>query len=373
MKKPLKIIAVFLVLALSTGIMAACDGGSSNNSPGTSSPPSQSGTQPSDTGHFARDPYTISYVYGNAAPINIGFIAALEAFGAKMNFKVKATGADFDPAKVLEIIQTDIDVGVDGFLINVMSETYPRQHEMLMEAGIPYINLMGPYIDDQGRNMSPAVAFDGYKAGKELTEWWIANFPNFLDGADMADIGYMVVTFTVAFEFTDRSNGAIDTYLAMHPELRDNLFVVDLINFGIDIAYDQVAATIAANADVGYWVIYAVAEDFAVGANRAIESLNRVDSTMVLCTGNDIAFEEWDKGATPQWVALIPVWKTSMMGTAAEGILALIDGSETAETLWASRRAPGDLATLFYVESEVVTRDTYKDFIARTDAAFGIS
>lgn len=377
MKKTVKIIAILIALVMSVSLIAACD----NSKTDTSNPPATSPTGTSPTGtapsgevdHFARREYTISYVYGNSAPINIGFQQALEDFGKRMNFKVKASGADFDPAKVLEIIQADIDLGVDGFLINVMSETYPRQHEMLREAGIPYINVMGPYFDAQGNNMSPAVAFDGYKAGADLTKWWLDNYTTYFDNVELSSIGYMVVTFTVALEFTERSDGALETFKSLHPELEGNIFYVDLTNFSMDIAFDSVAATISGNAGISNWVIFAVAEDFAVGANRAVESLNRVGSCIVLTTGNDVAFEEWGNNATPQLVALVPVWKTSMMGTAAEGIVALIDGSETEDTLWSDRRESNDFATLYYVDAEVVTRDTYKDFIARIDREFGIS
>lgn len=378
MKKTFKIIAIIVVLVMSVTLIAACNGDSDTTpSPSDSSPTgtSPTGSAPggSDVDHFARDPYVISYVYGNSAPINIGFQQALEDFGRRMNFTVKASGADFNPARVLEIIQTDIDLGVDGFLINVMSETYPRQHEMLREAGIPYINVMGPYFDAQGNNLAPAVAFNGIKAGADLTEWWLDNYTNYFDNADLASIGYMVVTFTVALEFTERSDGAVDAYKRLHPELEDNIFLVDLTNFSMDIAYDSVAATITGNSQFSNWVIFAVAEDFAVGANRAIEQLNKIGSCIVLTTGNDVAFEEWGNNATPQLVALVPVWKTSMMGTAAEGILALIDGRETEDTLWRDIRRPNDTATLFYVDTEVVTRDTYRDFIAKVDREFGIS
>ena len=399
-----KWLALLLVVIMAFSLFA-CSGGNSNNSPSpnnsgtsggsdtsspassgtgspgsseTSSPPAGSNNDSSagldgTVDHFARDPYTISYVYGNSAPINIGFTQALEDFGKRMNFTVKSTGADFDPARVLEIIQADIDLGVDGFLINVMSETYPREHEMLREAGIPYINVMGPYFDAQGNNMAPAVAFNGYQAGSDITDWWLDNYPAYLGDADLSSIGFMVVTFTVALEFTERSDGALDRFRELHPELEDNIYYVDLTNFSMDIAYDSVAATVSGNAEIEKWVIFAVAEDFAVGANRAVESLNRVGSIIVLTTGNDVAFEEWGNNATPQLVALVPVWKTSMMGAAAEGIIALVDGRETEDTLWKELRRPNDVATLFYVETEVVTRDTYRDFIARIDAQFGIS
>ena len=367
-----------------TGTAGSSDAGSAGSSNTGSGGSSDAGSGASMEGaavigstgavdHFARDPYTISYVYGNSAPINIGFTQALEDFGKRMNFNVKSTGADFDPARVLEIIQADIDLGVDGFLINVMSETYQREHEMLREAGIPYINVMGPYFDAQGNNMAPAVAFNGYQAGSDITDWWLANYSTYLGEADLSSIGFMVVTFTVALEFTERSDGALDRFRELHPELENNIYYVDLTNFSMDIAYDSVAATVSGNAEIEKWVIFAVAEDFAVGANRAVESLNRVGSIIVLTTGNDVAFEEWGNNATPQLVALVPVWKTSMMGAAAEGIIALVDGRETEDTLWKEIRRPNDVATLFYVETEVVTRDTYRDFIARIDAEFGIT
>jgi hypothetical protein len=48
----------------------------------------------------------------------------------------------------------------------------------------------------------------------------------------------------------------------------------------------------------------------------------------------------------------------------------MADGRATMETLWQERRAPGDTATIWLVNSVFVTRDTYKDYLADVNAKF---
>ena len=218
---------------------------------------------------------------------------------------------------------------------------------------------------------SPSCPFDGYQAGANIAEWLVNNYTDYFGDVDLADIGFITLNFSVATEFNVRAFGAQDKYKELHPELADNVFDVDLLDMGfsVDAGFDKAAATMSGNADIQYWFIFGVAEDFAVGAARAVESLGKQDTALVVSTGNDFCFPLWEsEGDTPCWVATVPVYKTNLAVPMAAGIIALIDGRATNETLWADQRAQGDFATQYNVSVEVVTRDNYQQFIEQADA-----
>ena len=324
-----------------------------------------------DVDHFGRDPYELVYLYGIPVPISANVFTSLERLGEKMNFTINSFCADGDMAKYVEFVETYIDMGVDGFLCSPQQDVMLRTDELCSEANVPYINMMTTYADENGHTLKPVVSFDGYQAGMNIVDWLVENYTDYFGDVDLADIGFMTLNFSVATEFNVRAFGAQDQYKNLHPELADNVFDIDLldIGFSVDAGYDKAAATMSANSDMEYWFIFGVAEDFAVGAARAVESLGKDAQVLVVSTGNDFCFELWgEEGNTACWVATVPVYMTELAVPMAAGILALIDGRATNETLWEDLRADGDFATQYNTPVDVVTRDNYQQFISKADA-----
>ncbi len=323
--------------------------------------------------YFARDPYEIAYIYALSVPINPNVIGVLEKLGEKMNFNINSYCAEGDMAKYIDLTETCIDTGTDGFIFMPQNDIILRADELCTEADVPLVVMLTAYTDEDGRNLRPIVGPNCYDAGASVTEWAVNNFKDYFPDAELSDIGYMTINFSVAQEFMERTQGAQDKYLQLHPELADNLYDVDLadIGFSIDAGYDKAAATMSANSDVAYWILFGAAEEFAVGAARAVESLQKEDSAIVVSTGCDTCFDLWaNEGDTPCWVATVPVYKTDLAVPIACGLVALMDQRATYETLWADMRKEGDFATQYNIPVDVVTRDTYLDYIAQSEAVF---
>lgn len=326
-----------------------------------------------DVDHFDRDTYELVYLYGIPVPISANVFSSLERLGEKMNFTINSFCADGDMAKYVEFVETYIDMGVDGFLCSPQQDVMLRTDELCSEANVPYINMMTTYVDENGNTLKPVVSFDGAQAGMNIVDWLFENYTDYFGDVDLADIGFMTLNFSVATEFNVRAFGAQEQYKNLHPELADNIYDIDLldIGFSVDAGYDKAAATMSAHSDIEYWFIFGVAEDFAVGAARAVESLGKEDQVLVVSTGNDFCFELWgEEGNTPCWVATVPVYMTELAVPMAAGIIALIDGRATNETLWAELRADGDFATQYNTPVDVVTRDNYQQFISQADTVF---
>lgn len=386
-----KLIAILLAFLTAFSLLA-CSGtnssGTSSAAPSSAAPVSAQGTAPSaapsaspekstvgfitdKVDYFAREPYKVEFVYGLTCGQTANFTDALTKLSKKMNFTLTAFSSEMDLDKYVNELQTQINLGIDGFIFSPPVDVLVRQDEICKEAKIPYVNSLNAYMDAGGRTLSPVVSFDGYKAGANLTDWLVNNYKTYLKADDLSQIGYIVIDFSVSPEFSVRANGAKEEFKKLHPELEKNIFAVDLadLGFSIDSGYTKTAATLAAHADVKYWFIFGVSEDFVVGAARAVEAAGKTADSILVSTGSDTCFDTWATADnTPNWIATVPIYKTDFCAPMAAGLVALMDGRATADTLWADLRASGDKATQYIVSVDVVTRDTFKDFITKADA-----
>lgn len=324
-----------------------------------------------DVDYFARDAYHVTYIYAVAVPLTAKTGDKLLELGEKMNFTVTQIDANNDMGKYIDAIEQEIGTGTDGFIFSPQTDVLVRMDDLCKEADLPYVSLMTPYLDEDGNNLCPTVQFDGIAAGTVLADWAVDNYSNYFNDVDLTSFGFMVMGFSVDQTFIDRSDGFMNELKAIRPDLENNIIYVDCIDsgFSIDSGYNKAAATLSAHADINNWIIFAVSEEFNVGACRAVEAAGKIDDCVVISTGCDAVFLEWDDGNSPQWISTIPIYNTDLAAATAAGIVALMDGRATSETLWEEVRAPGDIATRFNITLEVVTKDTYKDFIARSEAA----
>ena len=294
----------------------------------------------------------------------------LVTLGKKMNFTVMQFDATGDMDKYVNAIQQEIGTGTNGFIFQPWTDILGRQDDLCKESKVPYICTMTPYTDAENHCLCPTVTFDGVQAGINLADWIADNYSKYIKNVELSAFGFAVLDFSISHDFTDRSDGFINELTKLHPEVKKNIFRVDLADTGYsaDSGYNKTAPLLAAHADIKYWVVFGTGEDFNVGACRAIEAANKVNECLVISTGNDICFTEWANGTSPEWVATIPSYSVNLTVPAAAGLVALMDGRATADTLWKDLRAPGDIATRYNTPVPVITKDTYKNYVAESDA-----
>jgi hypothetical protein len=110
----------------------------------------------------------------------------------------------------------------------------------------------------------------------------------------------------------------------------------------------------------------------SIGVARAAESLGKENSVLITGSGSSVLPGEWDAGYEGCWVANFAVSNYQYAVPAICGVIAMIDGRATAETLWPEYKRPGDLAAQFVVGQDMITRENYKEYFSEIEKGFGL-
>lgn len=125
----------------------------------------------------------------------------------------------------------------------------------------------------------------------------------------------------------------------------------------------------ANNPQIEHWFVVGNVDDWASGATRAAESLQMEDRVLVISIQADAFLMEMSAGYSGNvYVAASAISSTEFAIRLAEALVKVLDGSATPETLWPEWRDPGGSYPRFQISGEIITRDTYKQYLTE-DAA----
>ncbi|MDR0812970.1 MAG: substrate-binding domain-containing protein, partial [Oscillospiraceae bacterium] len=270
-------------------------------------------------------------------------------------------------------IEIYADQGVDGFLIVIDPTASARIKEVLDGTGIPYVAMLNSVRDANGSEIVPCVGIEGKIAGEETVQWLFDNYKTYWGDVDASEIGLLDFNFSPNADFNDRYTGSKDKFLELIPN--GKVFDADGVSGKLDeqTGYDLASAILATNPDVKYWFVAGCIELYSQGAARAVEALNIGDRVLITAVGSDVLPAEWDNGYDGSWVSCLALsnYQYTMPGISA--LIAQIDGKATPETLWQSRRAPGDAVTFYNVNYDLLTKDNYKEFFEKVLVDSGLN
>ncbi|MDR1589448.1 MAG: substrate-binding domain-containing protein [Oscillospiraceae bacterium] len=400
MKKQ-KLFSLVLAVILALSVVACANQGdapapsssdapnTADNSPVATSPPAGSESSPptaqapvggehvgywdDPVDHYARPAYRIAhYSFGSGTMID-RYYEALQKCQEKMNITVDFVTANGDDEKFINNLELMSDR--DGLLVDTNPNLSVRAFEVLTEMGKPWIAFSMPFQNldpDPLKICWPTVALDGFAVGTQSTKWLIDNYKDYWGEIDTKKLGLITITVSTLPLFSTRSDGARDLFQQTFP---DSLYIEGDIagqQFTAEAAYNMISAYVSANPGTEYWMINVVMAMVAPGVARAIETLGVEDRVLITCCESPTAVEEWDSGYDGSWVSAVGIAEEIYAVPATAGLVALIDGRATPDTLWAdSKRAPyGDDYALFPMELEVITRDTYKAYFENIDTTY---
>ena len=257
-------------------------------------------------------------------------------------------------------------------IIEANADIQERLYEVAMETEVPFVYTVNAYRNEDGANMVPVTVLDQYKNGQTQMEWMYENYQSYWGDIDTSKIVLMTLEFSTNPDLDTRSQGVKDKFAELLP---DNEIIVGDISqngYSAQYAYDMCAAIISANSDVEYWWIAGATEDFGQGGARAVEAAGKEDTTLIVTSGANVLPIEWDAGYDGCWVASYAVYNYNYVVPALCGLIALIDGRATHETLWEEIRADGDIATAYIAGDQMVTIDTYKTVQEDIATEFGV-
>jgi ABC-type sugar transport system substrate-binding protein len=369
-----KLISILLALAVLT-FVASCG---KTEVPSTSSPPVNDpappgGGAPADehvgywddpVDHYARDTYKIIYYsFQSDASIDRWYDAMVRAED-HLNIKVDFQTANQDNERFnnnLELLANKYD----GMLIAHDKPTESSTKEILDSLDTPWVSFTTPFLDEKMYNHWPTIAMDGYAVGEQATQWLIDHYKDYWGEIDLSKLGYITVTLSTLDLFYPRSDASEALFKEKIPE---GLYIEGDVPMGsaftAETAYNMISAYVSAHPEVEYWWINPVLMVFAPGCARAIEQLGISDNTLMTCCESQTAVTEWDSGYTGSWVSSVGIAEPLYSCPALAGLVALIDGRATPQTLWGdTKREPyGSEYAVYPLETGMITREDYKQY-----------
>ena len=174
----------------------------------------------------------------------------------------------------------------------------------------------------------------------------------------------MTVEWSGHPDIHNRAVGASDYFKELYPDLFEtNYFNVDLINenFNAEAAYKTASATMSANAHLDYWLIAGATDDFAQGSARAAEDLIP-DRGLVISVMGDTVINEWKVGYEGNWAATVTTAQAVFGEPVICGLIALLDGRATPDTLWSDSMPTGEKYGVFNLGIGIYTIDNYETY-----------
>ena len=397
-----KVLAIILSLLMAASLFACGSGGTSSPSPSAaaspsatpSAAPSSAAPSPSEAASpsadvpdglsipnvdfkvtkdpFSREKYKICDITIFITPFGATMNECYTKLGEKLNYEFSYFDANGDTERFMQIIEQQASIGdFDGMILEGDYTTEQRIFELADEYKFNYIPGLSPFVDENNNYLRPSAVMDSFDLGGDALKFMVDNKDKYFSSPiDMKDIGFVTVTFSVVTDLNARVQGALDAYTKLYPELvATNYFAADTVSAGVNAvtaqaAYDQVAAIVSAHADLKGWFIFGSIEDFAAGSARAMEDMNKKGSAIATSCAAITLMNEWDTGAEGVWVAGIDTPPIQWADATISGLLQLIDGTATPETLWENLRDPSQKVTVIKLPYTVVTHENYKDYQA---------
>ena len=325
-----------------------------------------------DVDHFARDTYKLGYFYYAPAALEMLHFQAIQNMQSVLNFEATEFSGNDDADTYIQNLEVAAVQGYDGFVIESHADCFDRMYDVLSELDVPYVYTVNSYRDENGANLVPTVVLNQFVNGQTQTQWFYDHYSDYWGEIDESKVVLLSVEYSTVPDLGIRADGVKDKFEELFPG--NEIMIADCAGQKLNeqVAYDQVAAVLSGNPDVEHWFIAGTVENFGQGAARAVEAGGKEDITLILTSGANILPIEWDAGYDGCWVASYAVYNYNYVVPALCGVIALIDGRATWETLWAESREEGDICTAYIAGDQMITIDTYKSVEADIAKEFGV-
>lgn len=310
-------------------------------------------------------------VYMEYATLTNGnaFSAGLKHWASVTNCDFQEYSANFDDDVYVNALQTFADQGVKGFILDPNPAIYERLAELCTELKVSFTAGLGAVVDLKGNLLAPGAGYNNLACGFDIANWMMDYAKKTWNVTDFKNVGYISLDFSISAAIHDRTVGAKNAWLKANPDLEKNFFVGDgLTTMKLDdqTAFDICAATMSAHTEFTHWLISACVDDFANGASRAAESLNKQDTTVVTeIAGGSSLISQLDLGQTSCWKASITCDELYNSEFVYFGLYAMMNGTRP-EALWPEwiDHSTSQKYAYLSIPTVFITKENYKDYKA---------
>jgi ABC-type sugar transport system substrate-binding protein len=320
-----------------------------------------------DVDWAARKPYKIAYITYGMMFLHELLSQAFEEWSHRVNFEYTLYDSGSDMSNMLSTMETYASLGYDGFLLDPDAVVADRTAELAEELGIAYLPVLTPFMDSNNEHrIAPGVDLDGYNLGKKQTDWLVEHYTEYWPDVKPDEIGYLFMFASFNENLIFNMEGSRDRYKEIWPELgASNFYEGDLLAYEVsaDAGYDFANTFITSHPTVKYWFISTCLEDYAQGAARAVEGLGIDSNVLILSNGINLLMQDWVNGYEGCWVSGVYYAQSIFAEPLVCGLIALLDGRATFETLWGDYIKPGEKYPVYPVDSRILTKTTYQSYL----------
>jgi ABC-type sugar transport system substrate-binding protein len=321
-----------------------------------------------DVDPFARKQYKIVYIVSAYLQVNVNLNDCLQRLATKLNVDYRVQDARNDMDVFITTMQTYADQGYDGFILDMNPNSADRVYELATELKLNWVTAYNSCYDADGNVRWPAVTVNSHDSGAQAISYLYDNYKTYWGDIDLSKLGLILVDYSDVLDLHGRVVGAQEQFIKSVPEAGEkNIITANLVNQSVtaDVAYDQTAAILAAHPQIEHWFIYTCQDLYGSGSARAVESLSMEKKALVATGDGDALIAQWDSGYNGSWVCGVYISTEYRAEPIMCGLLAMIDGRATPETLWPEAIKAGQSYPELVLKPTVITRDNYKDYLQK--------
>ena len=323
-----------------------------------------------DVDWFARDPYKIAFIYSQAFALTDMESQSFKRWSERVNFEYAEFNGNQDNELFLNHMEVCASQGWEGMILQPDATIGIRVDELADELGIAWMPGVTPIVDEDNNLLQPMVTLGTKYQADLANDFLIDNYKTYWGDIeiDPSTLGYMCLTIAsnpILKAVYDYSLVGIEE---AYPGVQ--IFDGDCINFGVsaDAGYQVASATMAAHPEIEHWFITTVLEDYAQGAAQAASSLDIEDKVLICSNGANILIPLFEQNAAGKsWVSGVYYAQDIFCEPLVCGVIAMLDGRATPESLYPEWKAPGATYANILCETKVVTKETYQDYLDYID------
>ena len=343
--------------------------------------------------------YKVAYLSISAGEAFAAFDVAYENWAKKVNMDYTRMWAptQYSAEEFISGMQTFIDQGYDGLILEAGIQNYERVNEILSEQDIQWVSGLGAArVMSENRLLRPQIGFDRRDLGKmtvdTLIQWKEETWPDVpweKVGMLVIDYSYNPDTHVLALGMEQRwaelfpEFGSYDPAPDKNPE---NFYIGDIATATNpdQTAAQNLATQFLSNPpkDIEVWLIGTPADLYSVGAANAAEKLGMTDRVCTACQGGGALAGRWDSGIDDAW-RFGCITSQQIYGELIINMLwAFMSGQATPDTIypeWVDVNDKGDVKDEngnvveehFYAKVllpvQIISKDNYKEYLEWCD------
>ena len=337
-----------------------------------------------DYDYTQNEKFKVMYLAQSASALYQMAADAYEHWTPKFNCEWAGfQSSESDADMYMTLLQTNIDQGVRGFVLDPDNQIFPAVVELIDQyPEVQWMSQMSPPRDGQtgddlpvgGNMIHPYVGFDNYQVGVSqvayLVNWKNENLPD----VSWDDIGVGCYTFSVSPPLAEREIGARDSFEKAGANM-DNYYAFDCVSGGLTMqsAVDQFTPVVTQRSDLKYWIVVGLIDDFAQGCASVLDQVGLTENSCVTAFGGAGWIKQTDAGQKDAFRAAEFTANNIYSEPILGAVYAFLMGWATPDTIWPSWVKENDHGADGHTYSQVLVPtfwlepDTYQAYLEWTD------